>query len=64
MQNTLLFLCIAVALLTVSSMLIHHLKLPAVLDETLTEESLHFLYIAGVGGLFSLFFFSAHCRHA
>lgn len=47
-QNSLLFLCLAVALLTVSSMLIHYINLPIPLHEALTEDSLHFLYIAGV----------------
>ncbi|XP_046653643.1 uncharacterized protein LOC124344194 isoform X1 [Daphnia pulicaria] len=46
--NTLLFLCIAVALLTVSSLLIHHVNLPSMLDEALTDDSRHFLYIAGI----------------
>ncbi len=48
LQNTLLFLCIAVALLVLSSMLIHFVNMPSFLDETLNEDSLHLLHIAGV----------------
>lgn len=51
-QNTLLFLCIALALLVVSSMLIHYINPPHFLDVALSAESLYFLYIAGVRLIF------------
>ena len=52
LQNTLLFLCIALALLIVSSMLIHYINPPHFLDVSLSAESLYFLYIAGVRFIF------------